>query len=163
MKPWVKAGIIGGVLQILFTLPSFALIYLPIGIGGAISLIACCLFFFLYPLPGVLDVHWSAESRAERNVIFAGALAGLLATVIDSIATFLLIWLVSATGGFEKYLQTAMPVEMEMINQSGIGFLFSTASILLQTSIGLIFHIVTGVVLSAFGGLVYAGMKNKSK
>lgn len=163
MKPWIKAGLIGGGLQIIFTVLSFATIYLPLGIGGAISLLTCCLFFFLYPLPGILEAHWSHESRGEGKIIFAGALAGLLATGVDGIVAFLLMFLVSATGGIDRYLQTAMPNEMEMIESSGMAFLFSTGSLLAQTAVGLLFHIFSGVVVSALAGLVYSGMKNKNK
>jgi hypothetical protein len=163
MKPWIKAGLIGGVAQIIFTLPSFAAIYLPLGVGGALSVLTCCLFFFLYPLPGILEAHWSHDSRSEGKIIFDGALAGLLATGIDGIVAFLLMFLVSVTGGIDHYLQTAMPNEMELIERSGMGFLFSTGSLLAQTAIGLLFHIFSGVVVSALAGLVYSGMKNKSK
>ncbi len=163
MKPWIKAGIVGGILQIIFTLPSFAAFYLPLGIGGTLSLCTCCLFFLLYPLPGVLDVHWSPEQRTEGKLAFAGALAGLLAAGIDSVATLLLVVALSLSGGFERYLQQAIPNEMEMFRQTGMDFMFSTGGLLVQTGIGLIFHILTAVVLSALGSLVYAGMKNKNK
>jgi hypothetical protein len=163
MKPWIKAGLIGGILQIIFTLPSFAAIYLPLGIGGVLSLLTCCLFFFLYPLPGILEAYWSPDARGEGKIIYAGARAGLLATSLDGIAAFLLMFLVSVTGGIDRYLRTAMPNEMEMIERSGMAFLFSTGSLLAQTAVGLIFHIFSGVVVSALAGLVYSGMKNKSK
>ena len=163
MKPWIKAGLAGGVAQIIFTLPSFVAIYLPLGVGGTLSLLTCCLFFFLYPLPGILEAHWSRDARNEGKIIFAGALAGLLATGIDGIVAFLLMFLVSATGGIDRYLQTAMPNEMELIERSGMGFLFSTGSLLAQTAIGLLFHIFSGVVVSALAALVYSGMKNKSR
>lgn len=163
MKPWIKAGLIGGGLQIIFTVPSFAAIYLPLGIGGTISLLTCCLFFFLYPLPGILEAHWSRDSRGEGKIIFAGALAGLLATSIDGVVAFLLMFLVSVTGGIDQYLQAAMPNEMELIERSGMGFLFSTGSLLAQTAVGLLFHIFSGVVVGALAGLVYSGVKNKNR
>jgi hypothetical protein len=163
MKPWIKAGIAGGILQIIFTLPSFAAFYLPAAVGGILSLFACCLFLTLYPLPGVLDVHWTAESRTEGKLLLAGALAGLLATAIDSVATLLMVAILSISGGFERYLQQTIPNEMEIFEQTGMDFLFSTGGLLVQTGIGLIFHVLTGVVLSALGALIYAGLKNKNK
>ncbi len=163
MKPWIKAGLIGGILQIAFTLPSFAAFYLPLGIGGLLSSLACCLFLFLYPLPGILEVYWSREVRGEGKIIFAGALAGLLAGGLDGIATLLLVWIASVTGGFVGYLQKAMPNEMELIDQAGLGFMFSTPGLLVQTSLALLFHIFSVVVISALAGLIYSGMKNKNK
>jgi hypothetical protein len=163
MKPWIKAGLIGGILQIIFTLPSFAVLYLPLGIGGMLSSLACCVFLFLYPLPGILEAYWSRDLRGEGKIIFAGALAGLLATGLSSIITFLLVWVASASGGFTDYLQKAMPSEMDLIDQAGMGFMFETPALLIQTVLGLLFHIFSGVVVSALAGLVYSGMKNKNK
>jgi hypothetical protein len=163
MKPWIKAGLIGGILQIVFTLPSFAALYLPLGIGGMLSSLACCLFLFLYPLPGILEAYWSRDVRGEGKIIFAGALAGLLATGLNSIVTLLLIWVASASGGFTDYLQKAMPNEMDLINQAGLAFMFETPALLIQAGFGLLFHVFSGVVVSALAGLVYSGMKNKSK
>ncbi len=163
MKPWIKAGFIGAILQIVFTLPSFAAFYLPLGIGGLLSSLACCVFLFLYPLPGVLEAHWSREARSEGKIIFGGALAGLLATGLDGIVTLLLVWIASASGGFTGYLQKVMPNEMALIDQAGIGFMFETPALLIQTGFALLFHIFSGVVVSALAGLVYSGMKNKSK
>jgi hypothetical protein len=163
MNPWIKAGLIGGILQIVFTLPSFAAFYLPLGIGGILSSFACCLFLFLYPLPGVMEAYWSKDVRGEGKIILNGALAGLLATGLDGIITLLLVWIASVTGGFTGYLQRAMPNEMDLIDQAGLGFMFSTPSLLVQTSLALLFHIFSGVVVSALAGLVYSGMKDKSK
>ena len=163
MKPWIKAGIAGGILQILFTLPSFAAFYLPAAIGSILSLFACCLFLVLYPLPGVLEVHWTAESRTEGKLMLAGGLASLLATGIDGVATLLLVVIASLSGAVERYLQQVVPNEMELIDQAGMDFLFSTSGLLVQTGVGVVFHIITGVALSALGGLVYAGMRSKNK
>lgn len=163
MKPWIKAGLIGGILQIVFTLPSFAALYLPPGMGGLLGTLTCCLFLFLYPLPGILEAHWFREIRGEGKVMLAGALAGLFATGLDGFVTLLLVLIASITGGFDGYLRSVMPNEMNLIDQAGMGFMFSTTSLLIQTSIGLLFHIFSGVVVSALAGLVYSGMKNKNK
>jgi hypothetical protein len=162
MKPWIKAGLIGGILQIVFTLPSFAAFYLPLGIGGLLSTLACCAFLFLYPLPGVLEAHWSRDARGEGKIVLGSAMAGFLATGLDGIFTFLLVWIASASGGITRYLQKAMPNEMDLIDQSGMGFMFETPALLVQLSLGILFHIFSGVVVSALAGLVYSGMKNKS-
>jgi hypothetical protein len=163
MKPWIKAGLVGGILQIVFTLPSFAAFYLPLGIGGMLSSLTCCLFLFLYPLPGILEAYWTRDARGEGKIIFAGALAGLLATGLDGIVTLLLIWVASVSGGFTGYLQKAMPNEMDLIDQAGLTFMFETPALLIQAGFGLLFHIFSGVVVSALAGLVYSGMKNKGK
>lgn len=161
MKPWIKAGLIAGVLQILFTLPAFTVFFFPFEIGAVISYVACCLFLFLYPLPGILEVHWTAEPRPQNEILKTGALSGFLASAIDGIVTFLLIALVSVFGGMEKYLYEAIPTEMELLNQAGFDSMFFIMLGLAQTCIGLIFHIFAGVILSPVGALIYANIKNK--
>lgn len=163
MKPWIKAGIAGGILQVMFTLPSFLAFYVPLGIGGTLSLFTCCAFLLLYPLPGVLDVHWTSAARTEGKLALAGALAGLLATGIASMATLLLVLLVSVSGAFDRYMEDIMPGAMELISQAGLDFMYSTAGLMAQTGFALIFHVISGVALSALGGIVYAGVRNKNK
>ncbi|MBL8099642.1 MAG: hypothetical protein JNK81_10695, partial [Anaerolineales bacterium] len=135
--------------------------FLPIEIGVIISYIACFIFLFLYPLPGILEVHWTAEPRPQNEILKSGALSGFLAATIDGVITFFLILLVSFTGGMEKYLYQAIPVEMETLNQVGFGSMFFIILVLVQSCIALIFHILTGVILSPVGGLIYANIKNK--
>jgi hypothetical protein len=161
MKAWIKAGIIVGILQIVFTLPAFTIFFLPIEIGAVISYIACFIFLFLYPLPGILEVHWTAESRPQNEILKFGALSGFLASTIDGVITFLLILLVTVTGGMETYLYEAIPAEMEALSQVGFGPMFFIVLTLIQTCIALILHILTGVILSPVGGLIYANIKNK--
>ncbi len=161
MKVWIKAGIMVGILQIVFTLPAFTVFFLPIEIGAALSYIACFIFLFLYPLPGILEVYWTAEPRSQNEILKSGALSGFLAAAIDGAITFFLILLVSFTGGIEKYLYQTIPAEMETLNQAGFGSMFFIILVLVQSCIGLIFHILTGAILSPVGGLIYANIKNK--
>jgi len=90
-----------------------------------------------------------------------GALAGLLATGIDSIATLLLVLATSLLGLNERYIEKIMPNAMEIIRQQGMEFWFSTGGMLLQTGISLIFHIITGVILSILGGVIYVAIKKE--
>ncbi len=163
MKPWIKAGIVGGILQIVFTLPSFAAFYLPLAVGGLLSILSLCFFLFLYPLPGGLDVHWTVEPRTERQSMVAGALAGLLSTIIYGAATLIMVIVLSLTGGFEAYLRRLMPEVMDLIQESGMSFLFSTGVLLAEMSILLLFHVFLVVAISTLGSVVYAGAKGRNK
>jgi hypothetical protein len=163
VKPWIKAGLIGGVLQIVFTLPSLAAFYLPLALGGLLSILSLCFFLFLYPLPGVLDVHWTSESRTERQAMGAGALAGLLSTVIYGAATLIMVVVLSLSGGFEAYLRRLMPEAMDLIQESGMSFLFSTGVLLAEMSVLLLFHAFLVVAISTLGSVVYSGAKGRNK
>lgn len=161
MKAWIKAGIVVGILQIVATLPSFTLFFLPIEVGVVITYISCFVFLFLYPLPGILDVHWTSEPRSQNEILKSGTLSGFLASTIDGVITFLLIFIVSLTGGMERYLYETIPTEMEFLSQAGVGLMFFIILVLIQSCIGLIFHILTGVILSPVGGIIYANIKGK--
>jgi hypothetical protein len=99
--------------------------------------------------------------RTTSQGVAIGALAGLLATGIDSIATLLLVLGISLAGLNERYIEQIMPDAMEIVRQSGMEFWLSTGGQLLQTGISLIFHIITGVILSALGGMIYVEIKKE--
>lgn len=161
MKPWVKAGIWGGILQIVFTAPIILIYFLPVGIGSFVALCTCCLFLFTYPVPGILCIHWTPLPQIQDQGIKTSAFAGLLATGLDSIATLLLVLGVSIAGLNEKYIGQFMPNVQESVDQSGLGFWFSTSGVLLQSCFSLIFHIVFGTIISVLGGMIYSSMKKR--
>lgn len=159
MKASTKAGVVGGILQIMFTLPILLFYVMPVGLGFLFSLCVCSLFFLVYPVPGVLAVHWMPPPRETGQILRNGALAGLIATVIDSLATLLLVLGVAVTGINERYIERIMPNAMEILRQNGMEFWFSTGGQLLQTGVSLIFHIITGVLLSILGGIIYDALR----
>lgn len=161
MKPWVRAGIAGGILQVIFTLPILLMYFLPLGIGMLFALCICGLFFLLYPVPGILSVHWSPAPRHAGQAAGAGALAGLLATGIDSIVTLLLSVVLAVTGINGRYMEQMIPNATEILRQTGMEFWISNTGQVLQTGISLIFHIITGVILSVFGAIIYAAIKKE--
>lgn len=161
MKPWVKAGIASGILQIIFTLPILLVYILPVGIGSLFALCVCSFFFLSYPVPGILAAYWLPSPRDTGQIVKSGALAGLLATGIDSIATLLLVLGISLTGLNERYIEQMMPNAMEVLQQSGMEFWFSTGGQLLQTAVGSIIHMITGVLLSILGGIIYIAVKKE--
>lgn len=161
MKPWIKAGVMGGIVQIVFTLPILLIYVLPVGIGMFVSFCFCCFFFLLYPVPGILGAYWMPSPRATGQVAVTGALAGLLATVLDGIATLLLVLVTAQTGLTERYIEGIMPNANEILQQSGMEFWLSTGGQLLQTGISLIFHVITGVILSVLGGIIYVSVKKE--
>ena len=161
MKPWVKAGIAGGVLQILFTLPILLFYLLPLG-AGALFLLCVCFFFFLtYPVPGILAAYWTQPPRTTSQAVTTGALSGLLATGLDGLATLCLALGISLLGLNEQHLEKLFPNAQEIIQQSGSAFWFSTAGVLLQTGISLFFHVILGVTLSTLGAIIYVAMKKE--
>jgi hypothetical protein len=161
MKPWVKAGIVGGILQAIFTLPVILIYLLPLGVGSVVALCVCSFFLLLYPVPGILGAHWLSLPRTTKQGAVTGALAGLLATAIDSIATLLIVLGSSVTGLTDRYIAQNVPNFEEIMRETGTEFWFSTGGQLLQTAITIPFHILTGVILSALAGMIYIAIKKE--
>jgi hypothetical protein len=161
MRPWIKAGVAGGVLQIVFTLPILLFYFLPIGIGLIFALCVSCFFCLLYPVPGILGAYWTPVPRTTSQAAKTGALAGLLATGIDSVATLILVLITSLLGLTERYVEQFIPNATEIIQQSGSGFWFSTGGQLLQAGITLIFHVIIGVILSVLGGMIFVAIRKE--
>lgn len=161
MKPWTKAGIAGGILQIVFTLPTLLIYILPFGAGTLLAMCTCCVFLLLYPVPGILNAYWMPSPRETETgqVVRTGAFAGLLAAGIDSVATLILMLGISWAGLTERYIEQMNPNGMEILRQSGLEFWYSIEGMLLQTSIGLVFHIIMGVLLSIAGGIIYNAIR----
>ena len=79
MKPWIKAGVLGGILQIIFTLPILLFYAFPAGIGAFFAVRVCCFFLLVYPVPGILVSHWLPSPRETGRLVRSVSPAGLLA------------------------------------------------------------------------------------
>jgi len=109
MKTWIKAGLVGGIVGVVLTLPGLLVFYLPLQLGLIISTCASIVFLLLYPGVGVLAAFWLPEPRIPKQGAIEGALAGLLAFGIDSIATIIITLFIVWTGGMEQYIRQLYP------------------------------------------------------
>lgn len=126
MRAWVKAGIIGGIIQILLTIPTPVIYLLPADTGSIVSLCICLSFFFSYPVAGILAAHWLTPPRETRQGAIAGSLAGLLAAGIDSVATVILTIIIALLGLPQRYLDQLTPDMLEAVQKSGMESVFTT-------------------------------------
>jgi len=153
MKTWLKAGLVGGVVGIVLTLPAFLAFYIPVGLGLFISSCASIVFLLLYPGVGMLAAFWLPKPRVTKQGAIDGALAGLIAFGIDSIATILLTLIVAWTGGLEQYMAQFSPY------MSSDAFA-TTNAVTIATIAGFsCINVLIGVFSSALGGLVFASVK----
>jgi hypothetical protein len=155
MKGWIKAGLIGAIVGIILTLPAFLVFFLPINVGIIISICAGTLFFLLYPAVGILAAFLSPPPRSSKRGAIDGALAGLLAFSLDSLATFALMMVFILNGTYERYLLQFVPwasssVVREAIFYSMVFFIIS-----------LFINVLVGIFFSAIGGLVLASVKKE--
>jgi type II secretory pathway component PulF len=134
---------------------------LPAGAGALFFFCICCFFFATYFVPGILAVYWTPSPRTSAQAATVGALSGVLATGLDSLATLLLALGISMAGLNERYIEQLMPNAQTIIQQSGTSFWFSTTGTLLQTGISLVFHVILGVILSTLGAILYTAIKKE--
>jgi hypothetical protein len=161
MKPWLKAGLIGGAVQVLFTLPVSLIFVMPLGIGMAFVLCLSCLFLLSLPLPGILAAHWLPEPRTIGQGALVGTWAGLVAGAIDSIFTLVITYIFVVTGLYDSYMNKILPGAGAILHQGQQAFFFSTAGIMLQMAISLVFSVIFAVAISVVAGLLYVVIRKK--
>jgi hypothetical protein len=159
MRAWVKAGVIGGIIQILLTIPTPVIYLLPADAGSIVSLCICLPFFFSYPVVGILAAHWLTPPRDTRQGAIAGSQAGLLAAGIDSVATGMLTIIIALLGLPQRYLDQLTPEMLEAVQRSGMESMFTTGGQIVTTLCSLPIHALLGVVFGCVGGLIYAAVK----
>ena len=161
MKPWIKAGIVGGIVQVAFTLPIIAAYFMPLAAGAVFATCISIFFFLLYPVPGLLAAHWSPPLTTGRGASL-GALAGLLASGIDSLATAALMIVVQVLGLNEQYIARVMPDIMNLPGSSrALTWGLVAGGIVMLIS--LVVNVLIGVGAGALGGIVYSALKTKGK
>ena len=153
MKTWLKAGLLGGIAGIVLTIPAFLAFYLPFSIGALVSTCASVVFFLLYPGVGVLAASWLAAPRTAKQGAIDGALAGLVAFSMDSVATIVATLIIYWTGAFEQYMRQLAPqLEPEVLasaNTLTLGLIVGSSCV----------SVLIGVLFSASGGWVFASVK----
>jgi len=150
MKTWIRAGLVGGIAGIVLTLPAFLAFYIPLELGFIITTCASAVFLLLYPGVGVLAAYWLPPPRTTKQGAIDGALAGLLAFSIDSIATIIITLIVMWTGGLEQYMSQFAPyLSPDTLTTT------NTFTVALIAGCSCI-NVLIGMLLSALGGFVFA-------
>ena len=157
MKKALLAGLIGGIVGSLLTLPAFLIYLLPIELGLTITLCACIPYMLLYPGVGVLAAYWLTPPRSLQQGAIAGTLAGSVAFFIDGVFTFIVALLFVLSGVYEQSMLDLFP--NSWLYTPGLELLTSPTGMLIITFSTVIFNIVIGTLMGALGGLVYAAMK----
>jgi hypothetical protein len=153
MKTWIKAGLIGGVVGMILTLPAFLALYLPMTVGALLSTCVSVVFLLLYPGIGVLAAFWLPAPRTPKQGAIDGALAGLLGFAIDGLATVLMYLIVIWTGGLEQYMQQLVPyANPEVLTR------FNTVGMSVMVGCSCL-NVLFGVMTGAAGGWVFASIK----
>ncbi len=154
MRPFLKAGLIGGailvVISLLSLIPVLGCVSLPLTLIGYLAV-------------GALAVHYMPPRRESGRAAGQGALAGLIASLIAGLVQAILTPLgYSMSGGAETLLAQLPPDTLQQLQQAGVdpNVLFSGGalagfSLICCLPVGLLI----GAGLGALGGVIYAAAR----
>lgn len=162
MRPWLKAGLIGGaVLGVLTILQSLGTFF-----PQASSVISCCtciLYLLAYPGVGVLAAYWLTPPRTAGEGAKEGALAGVIAGAVDAAVTFIMALITGAAGAqqAQQALQQMPPEVLQGLEEMGLKGLFSPAGFAAMSCVGGICGLLWAVAMGAVGGAILAAVKRE--
>ena len=155
MRPWLKAGLIGGGVLALLTILTSLGTLLPSGVSTIISCCLCIPFLLAYPGTGALAAYWLTPPRTAGEGAKEGALAGVIAGVIDGVISMIMA-LIMGTATYQQALNQLPP---EVLEEMGLSSLFTTGGIAALSCAGGICGILWAVAMGAAGGAILAAAK----
>jgi len=155
MRPWLKAGLIGGgVLALLTILTNLGTLLSP----EVSIIVSCCLcipILLAYPGTGALAAYWLTPPRTAGDGAKEGALAGVIAGAIDGVVSVILS-LITGASAYQQVLSQLLP---EMLEETGLSSLFTTGGMTALNCVVGICGILWAVAMGAAGGAILAAAK----
>ncbi|RME39362.1 MAG: hypothetical protein D6793_01195 [Thermoflexia bacterium] len=161
MRPWLKAGLIGGGILGLLTVLGGLGTVLPSGTRNIIGCCICIPFLLAYPGIGALAAYWLTPPRTAGDGAKEGALAGMIAGAINGVVSVLLTLILSATGAYERVLYQLPPDAMRALEETGLKGLYTTSGMLGSSCLGGICGILWAVAMGAAGGAIFAAIQRE--
>jgi hypothetical protein len=155
MSAWLKAGLIGAGVLVLLNLI------------GLIPLMACVtlpLYFLTYALIGVLTAAFMPAPRTAGDAAGQGALAALLAGIVDGITGMIISAVQLMIFGNADVISQLPPEALEQLRAAGVApdilsSIGGTGGVLVFGSLSCLCCTSVAVVLGAVGGAIYASVK----
>jgi len=156
MRPWLKAGLIGGGVLALLTILTNLGTLLPSGVSTIISCCLCIPLLLAYPGTGALAAYWLTPPRMAGEGAKEGALAGIIAGVIDGVVSMILALIMGAAGVYQQALSQLPPETMRALKEMGLA---TTGGMAALSCVGGICGILWAVAMGAAGGAILAAAK----
>ena len=153
-RPWLKAGLIGGLVLVIINLfgliPMASCICMPLGLVAYIAI-------------GALAGHWVAPPRVAGRAAGQGALAGVVSGLVGGIANTVLAPVsLAIAGGPQSFLNNLPRESLQAFQQAGIDprAVFNGGSLALLSAICCLpVGLLVGAGLGALGGVIYAAIR----
>lgn len=153
MKPWVKAGLIGGAVVVVLNL---------LGIIPCLGVITCGLGILAYAGVGALAAYWMPPVRMAGQAAGQGALAAGLASVIGGIVNWIVVTVQFALTDTASVISSMPQESLQQLRDAGIDPATFTG-----TGAGAAFGgiccgvgLLIAIVLGAIGGAIFAAIKS---
>jgi hypothetical protein len=161
MKPWLKAGLIGGgVLSVLTILTNVSSLISP-EVGSVVGCCLCIPFLLAYPGIGALAALWLSPPRTAGAGAKEGALAGVIAGAIDGLISVIMT-VATGTGMYQQALQQLPPESLQALQETGLMNLFtSSAGLAALGCCGGLVGILWAAAWGAVGGAILAATKKE--
>lgn len=148
-KAGLKAGLIGGI--VLAVIAAINQLWL-VRIAQTFSWIVCGINLLIYLAIGVWAAALLAPPRTTGDAAKAGAIAGVLCSLLSGIVSLALTAYTLVTTGS---LPGVTPEQMDLLQQSGI----STGALIASSGFGMVCGLLIGIGITAIGGAIYAALK----
>jgi len=159
MRPWLKAGLIGGGVLALLTILTNLGTLLPSGVSTIISCCLCIPLLLAYPGTGALAAYWLTPPRTAGEGAKEGALAGIIAGVIDGVVSTILALIMGAAGAYQQMLSQLPPETLRALEEMGLSSLYTSGGMAALSCVGGICGILWAVAMGAAGGAILAAAK----
>lgn len=154
MSSWLKAGLIGGAVLVVFNL----LGAIPIFFLGFVF---WCLGLFAYIGAGVLAAFWMPPPRQAGPAAGQGAMAGAVSGVIGGIVYTIVSTIQLALTDTAALLAQLPPETLQQFEDAGLD-----PSLFVGPNVGLLcgagcclIGVILAAILGAIGGAVFAGLQ----
>ncbi len=165
MRPWVKAGLIAGIICVLISIPSYTGYFLRpnigLNIGYLLSVCLCVPIFLIYPIAGFLAVYWQTPPWTKQLGAKEGMLAGLLTAGIYGIGTSIISIVIAMIGFPERMVQQLSPEALRLAEQTGLINMFSINGQIVQSVCFVFINLALGAVLGGLTGFLFSASRKE--
>ncbi len=152
MSPWLKAGLIGGLILVGLNL---------LGLIPCVGALTCGLGILAYAGIGALAAYWLPPVREAGQGAGQGALAAMLAAVIGGIVNTIVATIQMALTDTAAVLSQIPPDVLRQLQEAGVDpsmFVGPTAGVMFG-SMCCVGGLVIAAILGAIGGAVLAAIR----
>jgi hypothetical protein len=152
MSPWLKAGLLGGVVLIVLNL---------LGLIPCVGVVTCILGLVAYAGIGALAAYWMPPMRMAGPAAGQGALAAVLAALIGGIVNTILAVIQMAVTDTAAIISQFPDEVLQPMYDAGLdpGTFVGPVGGILGGSMCCVGGLILAAILGAIGGAIFAAIK----